>query len=150
MVGLGRITVRLSDTTAGRLAMQALCQLRFQPIDHIKYGRSLHDVTEPLWSSVGAFWPSPSWQCLTPSNLQLIQKRAKRWNVGGGCEHVCFCCKVGHFKVGVYGMDSLDDLIWSQPQVATQGTAVFGTSALVSFSALEVATCNTFFTWIFM
>ena len=44
--------------------------------------------------------------------------------------HVYFCCKFGIFnKEGLRGMTCF----WSLPQVAIQGTAVFGTSALALF-----------------
>ena len=43
---------------------------------------------------------------------------------------IYLCCKVGHFNVGMNGD------FWSQPQVATQKTAVFSTSALASFFGL--------------
>lgn len=40
-----------------------------------------------------------------------------------GCKHICFCCKIGHFYMGIG--------FWSQPQVTIQKTAAFSNKMLV-------------------
>ena len=104
-----------------------------------------------LWNSMGGSWSLPSWQCLTPLNSWLIQNWSKKQRIGGAvvaewshvaewssmpilpcCKHVYFCCKLGHYNMGVNGdwLLFIASLKWPLEQLQILSTSYFQSQTL--------------------